>query len=109
MLTDQRHLTIEAALQDVHARAADKSANEGMTRAIKKFFRRANLKNNAGVHHHHFVSEGQRLGLVVSHVDHRVTKALVDFLKLRTQLPFEMRIDNRERFIKKDRAHVGAN
>ena len=80
-----------------------------MTRAIKKFLRRANLKNNAGVHHHHFVREGQRLGLVVSHIDHRVTKALVDFLKLRTQLPFEMRIDNRERFIKKDRAHVGAH
>ncbi len=58
------------------------------------------------MHHHHLVGEGQRLGLVVRHVDHRVPELAVERAELRAQLPLHVRVDDRQRLVEEDRVHV---
>ena len=50
---------------------ADEVADEGVRGPLEQLGRRADLHAPGRVHHHHLVGEGQRLGLVVGHVDHR--------------------------------------
>ena len=56
------------------------------------------------VHHHDLVGEGQRLGLVVGDVDHRVRRAAwCSSLSLRAQLPLQVRVDDGQRLVEQDR------
>ncbi len=48
-----------------------------MVGLLEQLDRRADLDDLAVVHDHHLVGEGQRLGLVVGHVNHRHADLLV--------------------------------
>ena len=61
------------------------------------------------MHDHHRVGEGQRLGLVMRHIDHGEIELAVQRLQFRAQLPFQLGIDHGERLIEQDRGDVGAN
>ena len=43
------------------------------------------------------------------HINHRVTEALVYFFELGAQLPLKVWIDNRQRFVEKNRADIGSH
>ena len=98
-----------AARQHVHARRADEIADEGVGRALEQLVRRAGLHHRAVVHHHHLVGEGERLGLVVGHVDHGEVEPAVELLQGRAQLPLQMRVDDGQRLVEQDRRDVGAH
>ena len=57
-------------------------AHESMARLFKKLDRRANLNDLAIFHHHNLIGECERLGLVVSHINHGAPDALVQFFEL---------------------------
>jgi hypothetical protein len=56
-------------------------AHEGVGRALEQFFRCPSLHHGAVMHDHHLVGEGQRLGLVVRHVDHGDVECPVNLLQ----------------------------
>ena len=74
-------------------------ADESVCGTFEQLDRRADLHHFAQLHHHHLIGKGQRLGLVVGDVDHRRLDALVQFLELGAQLPFQMRVDHGERLV----------
>ena len=84
-------------------------ADKGVLRTFEKLDRRADLNDLAVLHHHNLIGEGQSLGLVVRDVDHRSLHALVQFLQLRAQLPFEVRVDHRQRLVEHDDIDVVAH
>ena len=84
-------------------------ADEGMRRPLEQLVRRADLHHLAVMHDHDLVGEGQRLGLVVGDVDHGDVERAVELLQLRAQLPFQMRVDHRQRLVEQDRRHVRAH
>src|SRR3954449_6201657 len=103
MPIDPRRRTFDLGRQDIHARRADEVAYEGMGWAFEELLRRAHLHHGAVVHDHDLVGEGKRFGLVVGNVDHRDVEPAVQLLKGGTQLPFEMRVDNREGLVEQNR------
>ena len=66
---------LDAAGQHVHARRADEMADEGVRRPLEQLLGRSGLHHRAVVHHDDLVGEGERLGLVVRHVDHGEVEA----------------------------------
>ncbi len=80
-----------------------------MCRFIEQFFRRTDLNDFTFIHHHNLVSESQRLGLVMGHINHGVAQLAVKVLQLGAQLPLHMRVDDRQRLIKQDRIDVVAH
>ena len=75
----------------------------------KQLHRGADLHHGALVHHDHGVGEGERLGLVVGHVDHGDAGLAVDLLELRPKDPLHLRVDDRQRLVEHDHVHVGAH
>ena len=57
-------------------------AHKGVARPLEQLDRRADLDDFALLHHHDLIGEGQRLRLVVGHVDHRGADPLVQFFQL---------------------------
>ncbi len=98
---------LDPAGQHVHAGRADEVADEGVRGTLEQLLRRAGLHHRAVVHDHDLVGEGQRLGLVVGHVDHGDVEGAVDLLEGRAQLPFQVRVDDGERLVEQDRGDVG--
>ena len=80
-----------------------------MAGAFKQLSRRAHLHRTAARHHHHVIGKGQRLHLIVRDVDHGQLELVVNLLDLAPQLPFQMRIDHRQRLIEQHRRHIGAH
>ena len=99
----------DLAGQHIHARRADEMADESVPRTLEQLDRRAGLHDLAIVHDHDLIGEGQRLGLVVGHIDHGAADAVMKLLELRSQHPFEMRIDDGERFVEHDDVDVGTH
>ena len=106
MPVDPRRRALDLGRQDIHAGRADEVADEGMGGAFEELLRRAHLHHGAVVHDDDLVGKGERLNLVVGHVDHRYIEPAVQLLEHRAQLPFEMRVDHRERLVKQDRSDV---
>ena len=67
------------------------------------------LDHGAVMHDHDLVGEGERLGLVVGHVDHGEVERAVQLLQGRAELPFQVRVDHRQRLVEQDGRHVGAH
>jgi hypothetical protein len=97
------------ARQEIHAGRADEVPHERMRRPLEQRVGRSHLHGLAARHHHHLVGKGQRLGLVVGHVDQRQAEFVVDFLELAPQLPFQVRIDDGQRLVEQDGRHVLAH
>ena len=76
---------------------------------LEKIFRRAGLNDFTLVHDHHFFGKREGLHLVVRHVNQRQFKLLVDLFELAPQMPFEMRINDGQRFVKEDGRDVAAD
>ena len=106
MPVEPRRRALDLGRQDIHAGRADEVADEGMRGAFEELLRRAHLHHGAVVHDDDLVGEGERFGLVVGHVDHRDVEPAVQILERRAQLPFEMRVDHRERLVEQDRSDV---
>ena len=109
MAADPRLAPRHFGRHHIHAGRADEIADEGVRRPVEQFLRRAGLHHAAVMHHHHGVGEGQRLGLVVGDVDHRQIERAMQRLEFRAQLPFQMRIDHRQRLVEQDRGDVGTH
>ena len=104
-----RHLPGHLGVQQVHAGAADEIADKGMRRGFKQVFGRAHLNHTTVVHHNHLFGKGQRLGLVMGHIDHGMTKLEVQLFQLRAQFPLHMRVDHGQRFVEQDRVDILAH
>ena len=77
--------------------------------AIEELSGRADLHRAAIVHHNDLVCERQRLGLIVSDIDHQQVKSAMHALQFRPQLPFQRRIDHGQRFVEQHRRYVGSH
>ena len=106
---DLRGIAGDLRIKQVHPRRANEIAHEGMRGPFEQFLRRADLHHTAIVHHHYFIREGQRLGLVMGHIDHRVAEFMVQRFQLRAQLPLHMWVDHCQRLVKEQRVHVLAH
>jgi hypothetical protein len=58
------------------------------------------------VHDNHLIGKGQCLHLVVGDIDHRQFQLFVNFLELAPQMPFQVGVDDGERFIEEYGRHV---
>ena len=105
MAGDPRLAPVHLGRQHVHARRADEVADECVDGAREQRLGRAGLHHSALVHDHDSVGEGQRLGLVVRDIDHGEVERAVQHFQLRAQLPFEPRVDHRERLVSQELAH----
>ncbi len=83
-----------------------KMPDKSVGRPVEQFAGRSHLHHGAVMHHHDRIGEGQRLGLVVGDIDHADIELLVQLLQLRSQLPFEMRIDHGQRLVEQDRRDI---
>src|SRR5699024_254344 len=63
-------VALRQARQEVHARAADEPADEGVSRTLEELLRAAQLQHLSLVHDHHLVGEGQGFVLIMRNVDH---------------------------------------
>ena len=61
------------------------------------------------VHHHDLVGKGQRLNLIVCHIDHQEIERPMNSLQLRPKLPLKRGVDHRQRFVEQDGRHIRAN
>ena len=104
-----RLAAVDCGRHDVHAGRADEIADEGMRGLLEQFGRRAALHHAAVMHDHHRVGEGQRLGLVMRHIDHRQIELAVQRLQFGAKLPLQFGIDHRQRLVEQDRGDVGAD
>ena len=100
---------IQAGRHNVHPWRADEVTDKLVFGPVEQRVGRAHLHRAAPRHHHHLVSEGQGLDLVVGDVDQRELELVVDLLQLAPQLPFQVRIDHRQRFVEQHRRDVLAN
>ena len=64
-----RCAALDNAAEQIDFGCADKTCDKGAARAAVKLFRRADLLNNAFVHHHNAVAHGHGFGLIVGHID----------------------------------------
>ena len=84
-------------------------ADKGVGGALEEFLRRSGLNHFAVRHDNDLVGKCQGFGLVVGDVNHGDVELAVDFLELRAQFPFQMRVDHGERFVEQDRRDIGAD
>jgi len=80
-----------------------------MLRIFKKIFGRAGLNNFALIHDHNLLGKGQRLHLIMRDINQGQFELFMDFFELSPQMPFEVGIYYRQRFIKKNGGHIGAD
>jgi hypothetical protein len=99
----------DARRQEVHARRADEMADEGVLRPLEQCVGAAHLHRAALRHHHHLVRKRQRLDLVVRHIDQREFQLMVDLLQLAPQLPLQVWVDHRQRFVEQHRRYIGSH
>ena len=104
-----RHVVGHLRRDQIHAGRADEITDESVLRPLEQLGRRGDLQDAAVLHHHDFVGEGQRFNLIVGHVDHQQVERAVHRLQLRAQLPFQRRIDHRQRLVEQHRRHIGAH
>ena len=83
--------------------------NECVLGLFEKFDGRARLHHFTIIHHNDLIGKCQGFGLVMGHIDHRTLDAVLQFLELGAQLPFQMRINHREGFIEHDDIHIRAH
>jgi hypothetical protein len=76
---------------------------------LEKVVGRADLHGLAVVHHDDLIGKGQRLDLIVRHIDHQEIERSMNSLQLRPQLPLERGVDHRQRFVEQDGRHIRAN
>ena len=109
MARHRRHAARAFATQEIHARRADEVADEHVLRSLEQGFRRAHLHRTAPAHHDDLLGKGQRLDLVMRHVDQGQLQFVMNLLELAAQLPFELRVDDGQRFIEQHGRHILAH
>ena len=109
LAAEPRTAPLDRYRHDVHARRADEITDESVLGTLEELSRRADLHDLAVIHDDDMLGEGQRLGLVVRDIDHRVAEALVELLQLRAQHPFHVRVDDGQRLVEEDRVDVVAH
>ena len=111
----QRHtaalqtVAVGADRQKVHTRRTDEVAHKAVAGPLEQFSGRAHLHRPSARHHHHLLGKGQRLHLVVGHINQGQFELVVDLLELAPQLPFQVRVDHGERLIKEHGRHIRAH
>jgi hypothetical protein len=95
----------ERALDHVHRRRADELRDEQVVRAVVELERRADLLDDAVVHHDDAVGHRHRLDLVVRDVDGRRLEALVQRLDLAAHRDAQLRVQVRQWLVEQE--HLG--
>ena len=85
----------DAAVEEVHLRAADEAGDEAVDRVVVEVERRADLLDAAAVQHHDLVGHGHRLDLVVGDVDHGVAEVAVQRRDLDAHLHAQLGVEVR--------------
>ena len=85
--------------EKIHAGAADKKSDEGRRGLVVEFGGTARLFDDSVSHDRDLVGKGQRLLLIVSHVDHREFQFGLNLFEFTTQFPFLPRIDHGKRLV----------
>ena len=96
---------------EIHRRAADEAGHEFRRRMVIQFLRRADLLNDAVIHHHHAVCQGHGFHLVMGHIDRGGIHRLMHLLDFGAHLHAELGIKVGKRFVEQEHfgvAHNGA-
>src|SRR6266851_1727444 len=99
------------AAQKIHRRRADEAGDEQIVRPVVELERRADLLDQAVVHHHDLVRHRHGLDLVVRDVDRGGPEALMQLLDLGAHLHAELGVEIGERLVEQKHlriAHDGA-
>ena len=95
-----------APRHEVHGRRADEPGHEQVDRPVVELLRRCHLLQHAAAHDGHPVAEGQRLGLVVRHVDHGGAQPLLQPGHLGAGLHPELGVQVGQRLVHQERGRV---
>ena len=92
----------DASIQEIHLRRAEKACNETGDGALEEIERSALLLDQSVAHENDAVRKCHGLDLVVCHVDHRLTKLLMEALDFAPHLVAQLRIKIGQRLIKQE-------
>ena len=81
---------------------ADKVRDKGVDRLVIDVLGRADLLDNAVVHHHHAVAHGQSFLLVVGDIDKGFFGLLLDFLQLELHAFAQLEVERAERLVQQN-------
>ena len=110
-LGHQRARGVGMDREEIHRRRADEAGDEAAGRTGIDFLRRTDLFDDTGIEHHHAVSQGHRLDLVVRDIKAGGFQALVQQFKLNAHLDAQLGVEVGEWFVKEKHrrfAHDGA-
>ena len=94
--------SIHPAFDEIHRRSADEAGHETIRWMSIDIQRRSDLLNHTIFHHHHSVTEGHRLFLVMGHVDAGGGDGAMKFLQLTPHVIAQLRIEVAEWFIEQE-------
>ena len=95
-------LLLDAGIDEVHLRCADKSCNEEVNRLVVKLLRRINLLDDTVLHNNDTGSHGHSFDLVMCNVDEGCAESLVKLCKLGSHGSTELSIEVGKRFVEKE-------
>ena len=101
----------DLALEEIHRRRADEAGDELVVRLVVEFERRADLLDDAVMHHHDLVGHGHGLDLVVGDVDRGGLQPLVQFLDFGAHRHAQLGVEVGQRLVEQEHlriAHDGA-
>ena len=101
----------EDSLDDVHGRIADEGRDKPVRRPLVDLVRRRDLLQFAGVHHRDEIGHGERLGLIVGHVERGRAEPVAQPLDFAAHAQAKPRVEVGQRLVHQERsgiAHDGA-
>ena len=104
-----RAVEADGAVQEIHGRRADEAGDEQVLRPIIKLERRADLLDQAVMHHHDPIGHGHGLDLVMGDVDGGGLEALVQFLDLGAHGDAQLGVEIRQRLVEQENLRIAHN
>ena len=97
---------IDRRLDYVHRRRADEARDEQIGRPLVDLVRRADLLDDAAVHHGDPRRHGHRLDLVVGDVDDGLLEVVVELLDLEAHLGAQLGVEVRQRLVEQEHVDI---
>ena len=102
---------LHLAFEEIHRGRTDEAGDELVVRPVVEFERRADLLDDAVMHHHDLVGHGHGLDLVVGDVDRGGLQPLVQFLDFGAHRNPQLGVEVGQRLVEQEHlgiAHDGA-
>ena len=99
-------LLLKLSVDEVHLRRADEACDEQVARIVVQVLRRVDLLDKTVLHDDDSRSHRHSLDLVVGNVNERRAESLVDLGKLGSHRRTELRVEVRQRLVKKEYLRV---